>query len=123
MFGMFRKKRGNLGPERHSAAPPLSADLKAQHDREFVERLQKGLDAQTRSAGPGKIEPSFKAPSPSEPASRSGRTPQTEVKAANGTAPKPAASVAPAPARRDERPQPILSLYDFDALPRLHGTK
>ena len=121
MFGLFRKKRSESGSGRRGSAPPLSADLKAERDREFVDRLQKGLDAQLRSVGPGKIEPSFKprasaaetASPPSaaskpearrepgrEPASpRAEASPRPEVKAANGTANgvAPAAKPAAAP--------------------------
>ena len=77
MFRLFRKKRTDSRGKPRGSAPPLSGELKAERDREFVDRLQKGLDAQLRSAGPGKIEPRFKPSASSTSSPSPGASPST----------------------------------------------
>jgi hypothetical protein len=132
MFKMFRKRRGDGPVDQRAPLPPLSADLKAERDRQFAERLQQRLDAQLQGGftDDGKIEPKFKtspkqggraepAPKPAaEPARPNAAPARADLKSANGTArperPPPAAAAAPPPAatpeRETKRAAPILSL-------------
>ncbi len=82
MFGLFRRRRANGAATHKGAAPPISAELRAAHDREFAEQLHRRLAEKNVAAG--KVEPIFKAPTFKGP-----------------SAPKPAAAptARPAPAQ------------------------
>src|SRR5258708_7707049 len=126
MFGLFRKKRrGDGRADQRAPVPPLSPEMKAQRDREFAERLQERLNAQTGQLDGGEIEPKFKSaqkenrqesrPAQNAPAApikaapppdsrredaRPAAAPRPEVKGVNGTARpshSPATAAAPHP--------------------------
>src|SRR5215469_12853862 len=77
MFGLFKRRRVNGAVTRDGMAPPLSAELRAAHDREFAEQLQRRLAEKNGTVGKGeagKVEPIFKSttvpkagPSPTRP--------------------------------------------------------
>jgi hypothetical protein len=91
MFGLFKRRRANGAVTRDGMAPPLSAELRATHDREFAEQLQRRLAEKNGSLGKGeagKVEPIFKS--------------TTLPKA--GPAPARPVRVEPDAAKRDARP-------------------
>jgi len=101
MFGLFRRRKANGAAAHKGMVPPISAELRAAHDREFAEQLHRRLAEKNGATGPGtgKVEPIFK-----------------------GTAPKPTARAEPrnadAAPTRDARPQvpPAEDRRKFDVI-------
>jgi len=71
MFGLFRRRRANGAAAHKAVAPPLSAELRARHDREFAEQLHRRL-AEKNAAG-DKVEPIFKTAAPKPAAAAAAR--------------------------------------------------
>lgn len=91
MFGLFRRRRANGAATHKGVAPPISAELRARHDREFAEQLHRRL-AEKNSAG-DKVEPIFKTTAP-KPAGAPAPAPRPARAEVDSTAPK-----------RDAKPQ------------------
>lgn len=90
MFGLFRRRRANGAATHKGVAPPISAELRSAHDREFAEQLHRRLVE--KNAGPGvidKVEPIFKTTNASKP---------TAAPAARPARPEPE------PSKRDAKP-------------------
>ncbi len=62
MFGLFRRRKANGAAAHKGVVPPISAELRAAHDREFAEQLHQRLVEKnaTTGTGTGKLEPMFK---------------------------------------------------------------
>lgn len=108
MFGLFRRRKTNGSAAHKGMVPPISAELRATHDREFAEQLHRRLAEKNGAekngpTGTGKVEPIFKGSAPKPATAPAARAEHREADAA---------------AKRDARPQtpPAENRRSFDRI-------
>jgi len=87
MFGLFKRRKANGAAAHKGMVPPISAELRAAHDREFAEQLHRRLaeknGAEKNGAtGTGKVEPIFKGSAPKPATAPAARAEHRDAEAA-----------------------------------------